>query len=233
MEKVSRLPLLFAAILLMVFWGFYKTYFGLFPEFPNIKSIHHVHGILYLLWFALLIVQPILATTGRIELHKVLGKFSYALVPMIVIATHLVAQNQYRNDLQTVSVENAIANQLLPFSATLAFVALYLLAMVNQAIRYRHMRYIIATSLVLIAPGLGRALILWMGYTFPQGVIGSFLVADGIILALAISDIIAKRPYKPYLVGAAVIIASQLAWYFLQYSTIWQTVGGFFTRVFF
>lgn len=233
MEKVSRLPLLFAAILLMVFWGFYKTYFGLFPEFPNIKSIHHVHGILYLLWFALLIVQPILVTTGRVALHKVLGKFSYALVPLILISTHLVAQNQYRNDLQNGSVEDAIAHQLLPFSATLAFVILYMLAMFNQGIRYRHMRYIIATSLVLISPGLGRALILWMGYSFPQGVIGSFLAADAIILGLIISDIIAKRPYKPYLVGGAVIIASQLAWYFLQYSTIWQTMGGFFTRVFF
>lgn len=233
MEKVSRLPLLFAAILLMVIWGFYRTYFSLFPEFPNIKTIHHFHGLLFLLWFALLIVQPILITTGRATLHKLLGKFSYVLVPLIVISTHLVAQNQYRNDLQTVSIDATIANQLLPFSATLAFVILYLLAMANRSVRYKHMRYIIMTSLILVSPGLGRVFILWFGSSFPQAVINSFLVADGILLALILGDVLQKRNYRPYLVGGAVILASQLAWFFMQYSTIWQRMGGYFASVFF
>lgn len=233
MEKVSRLPLLFAAILLMIVWGFYRTYFSLFPDFPNIKTIHHFHGILFLLWFALLIVQPILVSTGRVALHKVLGKFSYVLVPLILISTHLVSQNQYRKDLQIYSVEDTIANQLLPFSATLAFVILYLLAMVNRNVRYRHKRYIIVTSLILVSPGLDRAFIIWMGFSFPQSAINAFFVADGILLALIVGDIFKKQQYKPYLVGGAILIASQFGWYFLQYSTLWQSVGGFFTRVFF
>ncbi len=45
-------------ILTFVIWGFYRTYFGLFPTFKGISNVQHFHGAMLLSWFALLIVQP-------------------------------------------------------------------------------------------------------------------------------------------------------------------------------
>lgn len=82
MEKAYKnLSLFFIAILVIVILGFFKTYFGLFPNFRNVTSIQHIHGSLFLLWFVMLIVQPILIRKRKYKWHRVIGKVSYFLVP--------------------------------------------------------------------------------------------------------------------------------------------------------
>lgn len=48
----------FFVLLLLAFvvWGFFRTYFGLFPTFQGITIVQNFHGPLLLSWFALLIV---------------------------------------------------------------------------------------------------------------------------------------------------------------------------------
>jgi hypothetical protein len=233
MEKVSRLPILFATILLIVIIGFYKSYFSGFPSFPNIKMIHHVHGGFFLLWMALLFIQPILIARVKIGLHRKLGKLSYILVPLILLSAHFVARNQYLNELQAGTVHSAVAGQMLPFMEMLVFCILYILAILNRRQTDKHMRYMIMTSLLFIVPGMGRILIGSLNFPFTTGILCSYLLGDLILAGLIIGDLVNKRPYRAYLVGGAIMVVSQIMWYTLPDTTLWQTVGGFLALVFF
>jgi len=67
MEKTYKyISLFFVAILAIVFLGFFKSYFGLFPTFNKVTTIQHLHGLLFLLWFIMLIVQPVLIKKKKI-----------------------------------------------------------------------------------------------------------------------------------------------------------------------
>lgn len=96
MEKgYKNIVYFFLVISVIIFAGFYKSYFGLFPAFVAIKTIHHIHAFTLLLWLALLIIQPILIRQKKYKWHRILGKVSYVLVPLIFIFMLLVYKNQY------------------------------------------------------------------------------------------------------------------------------------------
>ena len=96
MEKgYNKIVFFFVVIVLITLPGFYKSYFSLLPDFPGLKNIHHFHAVALMLYLALLIVQPILISSKKIAIHRIIGKFSYILVPLIFISLILVYHNQY------------------------------------------------------------------------------------------------------------------------------------------
>jgi len=129
MEKAYKhVSYLFVAILLLIVAGFYKTYFGLFPTFDKVTVIQHIHGTLFLAWFLLLIIQPILIRRRKYKWHRVLGKFTYVLVPVLVISIFFIARELYINGLTHLPHEKAVATLFVPFLQIVDFVALYILA---------------------------------------------------------------------------------------------------------
>lgn len=115
----------FVLLLTIIVFGFYKSYFGKFPLFTGLTSVHHTHALLLLLWFAMLIVQPVLIYQKRFALHRLLGKVSYVLVPLIVWSMLAVINVQYvKNLLQMPQAQN-ISFLYLPVSALIPFVTLY------------------------------------------------------------------------------------------------------------
>ena len=66
------------------------------------------------------------------------------------------------------------------------------------------MRYMIATSLLLLGSGTGRAFLISGGMPFPQGVEYSFILTDIIAIALIVYDKIKGNSLKPYLVMAGI-----------------------------
>ncbi|SFF38736.1 hypothetical protein SAMN05216167_1613 [Spirosoma endophyticum] len=88
MEKLYRTSsYLFIAVMLMVFVGFYKTYFGLFPHFDGITLALHIHAVTILAWMSILIIQPFLIRGKKLELHRLIGKISYVVMPLVVLST--------------------------------------------------------------------------------------------------------------------------------------------------
>ena len=94
------------------------------------------------------------------------------------------------------------------------------------------MRYMIATSLLLIGPGTGRALIIYGGMAFPQGVEYSMILTELIAVGLIIYDKLKGNSLKPYLVTLAILVALHIVWKF-QLAVWWQTFGGKFAEWFF
>ena len=228
----KNLSLFFVVILVFVVWGFFRTYFGLFPTFAGLTTVHHFHGILMLGWFAMLIIQPILIRYKKFEWHQNLGKLSYFLIPLILLSIFLVTKLEYIRNATTMSKEINIGSLALNVPDIFAFAAFYILAMINVKNPSVHMRYMIATSLLLLGPGTGRAFIIYGGMAFPQGIEYSFILTDIIAIALIVYDKKKGNSLKPYLVMLAVLIAMHVAWDF-QLSWWWQAFAGKFADLFF
>ncbi len=234
MEKAYRnISIFFAGVLLVIFAGFFKTYFGLFPSFEKVTTIQHVHGLLFLLWFVMLLVQPILIRNRKYALHRAIGKFSYVLVPVIVVSIFFIARELYLHKLKAGDHAASVASTFVPFLQIVDFVWLYALAIYHKKHAPSHMRYMITTSLAISGAGIRRICTLLIGTTVPQAFIAGFLITDLVLLTLIAYDMKHKRNWRPYAVSLAIIGISQIAFYVVPQSVLWQELAGKFTQMFF
>ena len=85
--------LLVAGIVLTVFLGFGKSYLlaGLLrAPLPNL--LVHVHGAVYMSWILLLIVQTLLAASGKLRWHRQLGFLGLFIASAMVVLGIMVAR---------------------------------------------------------------------------------------------------------------------------------------------
>ncbi|GAA5080632.1 hypothetical protein [Lysobacter panacisoli] len=142
------------ALLALAVAGFWPSYVRRFGE---ADAVTHLHAGLMLSWFAMLFVQPWLVRTRRMALHRTVGKFSYVLVPMIVLTCVWLSRLRM----------GAATPQSLGFQSFILYLALsastILLISWALAIAYRHdtalhARYMVGTAFTLIDPALARLL---------------------------------------------------------------------------
>ena len=230
MQNTYRLTsLFFTAILLVVLWGFYRTYFMHFPGFNGFQTAQHFHGVMMMVWLFMLIVQPILIVSGKTSLHRLLGKTSYLIAPLVALSIFFVTRMSYYKILSEAGEVPAIASGALQFPLMIAFLIFWALAIWNKADSYVHMRYMIGTSVLMIGPGLGRALIVYFGYPFESAVNNVDYIVMGIVALLMVIDILRKHNYKPYLTILITLICCHLI-FTNSAGVFWQTVGGWIAR---
>ena len=165
MEKSLAIPyrgisLFFVLILAFVTWGFYKTYLIFFPSFTGFNNVQHFHGAMMMAWMIMLITQPLLIRSGKVTIHRAIGKLSYVIAPLLVVSIFLVSRMVYQRPEPVLPHEERIAMIALSIPYLVAFAIFYSLAIINRKETYKHMRYMIGTSFLMIAPGLGRGLII-------------------------------------------------------------------------
>jgi hypothetical protein len=234
MEKAYRnISFFFLAILIIVILGFFKTYFGLFPTFKNVTNIQHIHGALFLLWFIMLIVQPILVRKRQYKWHRLVGKVSYFLVPLIVFSIFFIAKEMYDNSPTNLPQSARISSLYIPFYQIVDFVTLYILAIYYKRKISYHMRYMITTSLAVYGAALKRFFIHMLGVNGQNAFLYTYILTDLILIGLIVYDIRHGKLYKPYIVSLILIFLSQLGFYFLRDTVIWQTVCGKFVQLFY
>ena len=141
--------LLFAVILVFVIVAFFKTYFGLFPDFKGTTFLVHFHVAVLLFWFAMLIVQPVLIGTKRLKLHRLIGKASYFLVPLVVISLILMTRNNQMR-------EKDLAVFTVNIFDVSMFILFYALAIIYKRNAAWHARFMILTVIPFISPAAAR-----------------------------------------------------------------------------
>jgi len=229
MEKAyQNISILFAVIMLGLMWGFHKTYVVYFPEFKNFTTIHHVHGATMMTWIVLLIIQPILIRTGRVNLHRMVGKVSYVLAPLIVVLLFVVGHHGYFNNIaRGTPMEETRMFMVLDLRGPIAFGLFYALAMINRKNSAAHMRYMIATSLLMIGPGFARGLGTNFGIDIGRGINYTDWAAMVIVALFLAYDIYKKNSPVPYFVILSVLICENILWQF-RLSDGWQGFAGWF-----
>ena len=230
--KYERVSLIGLGVLIILFWGFYRTYIVFFPAFEGFQFIQHFHGVLMLLWMALLIIQPLLIARKKHRIHKMIGKASFVIAPLLIISIFLVSQMTFHRNLsQDAPMSDAIAELALNIPAIFAFIILYALAVLNTKRTYHHMRYMIGTALLMIGPGLGRALIIYFEMPPPVAVSITLGAIALIGVAFFVSDLVKKRDYRPFLIVACVLTLPVLTWE-ARYTAAWQVVGEMIAKLY-
>ena len=233
MEKsYQNISYFFIGILICTFIGFHFTYTAKFPNFEGLTNAHHFHGFMLMSWFAMLIVQPFLIRAKKYELHRQIGKISYLQIPLLLFSIFLVSKVSFHRNLAIMPLNIDLGGLALDIPAIVAFGLFYVLAMMNKNNSAAHMRYMIATSLLMIGPGLGRALIIFGGTPFPIAVNATMYVSEIIAIIFLAFDYFNGRSIKPFIVILSVLISCHLFWAF-QMTPAWQVFGEWFVKVFF
>jgi hypothetical protein len=209
-------------ILIGVQWGFYESYTSHFPTFENATPVIHIHGALLMIWLTLLVVQPMLIYFKRTTLHRTIGKSSFVLGPLIIISMFLVGRGGYwrglANDVPEVF---NLGVMTLDIRGLVSFAIFWALAMAYRKTPFAHMRYMIATGILAIGPGVGRGLMA----SFDLSPIIALSMTDALELLIVGTllgmDLVKKNDYKPFLVVFSVLLVGKIL--FQMYATeLWQ-----------
>ena len=151
----------FASLLFLAMVTFWPTYVSLSPAANSLYT--HFHAMVATAWVLLLIAQPMLIRAGRLRAHRALGKVSWVLAPVFVLAAVLLAHSRIKG-LEGAPYQMQSFVLYLQISLTCVFALSYALAMATRKSMVHHARFMICTGLTLIDPVVIR-LLLWIDRT--------------------------------------------------------------------
>ena len=200
----NRLIYFFIFLLLMSFAGFYKTYLVKFPHFEGFTWAHHFHGFIMITWISMLIAQPIFISTKNFRLHRIVGKASYFIFPLLLLSFFLVARAGYFRNIKTAGEVEALAGMTNGIADIFYISILYGLGIYYKKKTSFHLRFFACIGLMILGPGLGRFMIAVCDLPFIAVPIMIGLIAL-FTLGWMITDIIDKRSAFPLAVFLAII----------------------------
>jgi len=234
MTNVYRNTAIFIFIILLgVQWGFYQSYTSQFPDFKNITPLIHVHGALMMTWLFLLIVQPLLIQTGRVALHRTIGKVAWLLGPLIIISLFLMGKTGFARAAEAgVTEHRNFTFIVLDMRGLLSFAIFWILAMYKRKQPDAHMRYMIATGILAIGPGVSRGLSVSFGLSLGTAMSITDVLDLLIVGVLLVSDVYRKKDYKPFLTVFTVLLIGAILWQ-LRDSSLWQSFAKKYSGLFY
>jgi hypothetical protein len=213
-------------ITLIVFVGFWPSYFGPFVAGTVDRPVViHFHAAVYVGWLLIFIAQTGFAATGRIAAHKKLGHFAAGYGAFMVIvglmATFGVFAIRVRVD-QLAQTQNAFL-PVGPLLDMIVFAPFFAAAVYYRRKTALHKRLmIVATTSLLIAavarmPFLGSPRILWLEL---------LIWVSPILLAISY-DFVRQRIVHPiYLTGIVVLVLeSRFMRQAIQETEVWLDIN--------
>ena len=200
----DRLIYFFIFLLLISIAGFYKTYLVKFPNFNGYTWAHHFHGAVMLTWVLMLIAQPIFIRTKNFRLHRIVGKASYFVFPLLILSFFLVARAGYFRNIKTAGEVEALAGMTNGIADIFYISILYGLGIYYKKKTSFHLRFFACIGLMILGPGLGRFMIAVCDLPFIAVPIMIVMIAL-FTLGWMITDIIKKRSVFPLAVFLAII----------------------------
>jgi uncharacterized membrane protein len=196
--------------------GFWFPYIGEFPHFaPAITVPVHLHALLLVTFLAMLVLQPLALRARANGLHRLLGRSSYVLMPLICLSAVAMIVKEYHEHLSDgMNVPAARDAEFLSTVQLLLLAALYGLAV--SRIRKRdvpaHMRYMICIVLVLLPAGLARTFGYWFGVRQSTAQAFCLAVIDACLIGLIWFDRRGRSPTRPYIVALAAYMVIEAGW---------------------
>ncbi|MEO5889472.1 MAG: hypothetical protein ABIQ31_04425 [Ferruginibacter sp.] len=177
----------FMLLPVLVFAGFWKSYFSKFFTGTNDYNFYfHFHAVMMILWVAILIAQPLLIRKKKLEIHRYIGKFTYVLMPVMLLSVLLIMNSGMK---AVPASELTFQNVLFPVRDFFFLSVFFTIGVIYRHKIQVHARAMIITGIVFIEPALFRFLGGLLGRA--GGFIGMFL-----ILSLLVTLIIKERKQK-------------------------------------
>ncbi len=188
---------LFAGLIVLIFLGFWPGYFA---KISSVRLSLHVHGLLMLLWMGLLITQAWFVRTGRMDQHRLLGKASFVIAPLMVWAGVMIA-NEFVNHPENGLAPHSLMILTLPLYSITQFALTYALAIYYRRQTELHARFMISTSLILAPAASFRVFLNWVPGLGTVGAAGNatFVMFELIAIALILNDRRLGRVRAPFI----------------------------------
>lgn len=142
----------FVLLLIIIVAGFWPSYFS---RLGDADLHHHLHSVPMLAWVLLLIIQAWLICNGRRPLHRTLGRLSLLLAPLVFLSgIHVVGVDIAEREVPY--GQHDVGIFWFGLFLAFAFALFYGLAIRHCKNLQLHQRWMAATALVFLVPGLGR-----------------------------------------------------------------------------
>ena len=179
--KFKNVGYYFLFLLALVFIGFWPSYFSkFFDGSATFSQYFHFHALTATLWVVFLILQPTLIRVKKYQLHRLIGKLSYGLVPLLLISVMLLAHSRL-----ALTTSNLAGELWIPFKDLLIFTFGYGVAIIFKKSMPIHARGMIIAGMALIEPVMARLFFNVIGIQPPIGYLLA-ISADYIILIILI-----------------------------------------------
>ncbi len=238
MNKVL-FPRIFLWLLLFVpltLVGFYPTYFS--QLIYGVPSIYHIHGFFMTLWIVMAVLQPYLIYRKKTKQHRVVGKASYFIMPLVILSAWFMTRYSYFNFIQAELAKTKLhevtsdvriaAGEYMRIGVLYGFLlaTFYLLAVINRKRMAYHATFMFAATLTLIGPTVDRIIIpLLIQYKISIDVfLSSFLLIDALLIALLIYQYRKGTTLRPVLIALSICIAMQTVFYVFPAMKLWHLI---------
>jgi hypothetical protein len=155
--KTSKMPFdlsgyYFIGLVGLISVGFWPSYFSkFFDGTADFTFYFHFHASMLSIWVLMLIVQPILIRKKKFAIHKMIGKASYVIFPLIFISILLLSHSRQHG-----FEDNWDIGLFVTFKDLLILGVAYFIAIKFRNQVALHSRGMIATGLVCIEPAAAR-----------------------------------------------------------------------------
>ncbi len=220
-------PQLVAALLLLAFIAFWVPYFS---QLPAASRYVHFHVVTMLAWMGLLIAQPLLMRAGRHGLHRRFGKTTYVLVPLVVVASIMLA-NFRLSQPGAIDQPGMLQVLVLQIVSPLLFAGFYVAALVHRREPAVHARWMLATSFLLIDPVVARVLAFQLPQWADAGEWLGPLIAASILVGMIVAERCAPKGRHVFPVVLALLLGQVILFYTLGTSVVWRTFAQWFAAL--
>ena len=217
-----------SAVWLGIFWIGILIGFGVdFPEFlrqqPAPPGIVYIHAVVFVGWLVLLTAQVALVLSGRLSLHRRIGRFGAYIAGFMVLLGLATA-------LTVIGREHfppaSLALNLVDLLGLFVFVALGIHYRTNPAV---HKRMMMLAMVSITDPGFSRAIeYIYPDPKTPLGWFVSLFYANVLLVALMFGwDLYRRRRVHPaLLIGGTALLAAELVTAFLNFDPGWSAMAA-------
>ncbi len=214
---------LFLAMFPLVVMGFWPSYF---TKLTSTSVSFHIHAFVLMLWMVILITQVVLVRTGRMRWHRIVGRSSLVVAPLLVVTAFIMM----RQSLGGPGAERSpFALQLLPLplGAAIQFSLTYALGIYYRKQTELHARYMISTGPILIAAATHRIFLNWVPglSTLPASSNANFILLEVTALALILNDLRLGKIRAPFVVLLVLFSVNHIMFLTVPDSAWWQTLA--------
>jgi hypothetical protein len=189
----------------------------------------HVHVLFVALWMSALIAQPLLIRARRLDLHRAIGRASFALAPLVTISALLLAHSRFGR-MDDATFARSAFTLYLPLMSTTGFVVSYALAVAYRRQRAAHAAFMLGTALALVDAIVVRLVFFytsagdthWIYDVIGIGIVGTILT----VLIVLSGD--APRARRAFVVLLVLFGTLSAGWFTLARTQAWAAFARWF-----
>ncbi len=212
----------------IVFAGFARTYYlrGFFTAEP-LPGLLHLHGLVFTCWLLLFVVQTTLVAAGRTDIHRRLGVVGGVLAATMLVVGVLTAIHAAQRGGTPLGMP-ALRFMVIPLGDITVFSILVTAALLYRRKPEIHKRLMLCATIAILAPATSR---LPFAFIRRVGPVAFFGLADLVLLACILYDLVSRRKVHPaYWWAGLLIVASQPLRLILSGTHAWLAFAQWLTR---